>query len=317
MRIDYSAAASLLREQAHITILTHGNPDGDTLGCAYALAYALHADGKRVQVLCPDAIPACYDSLRRDLPQDSFTPGFVVAVDVADPKLLGSLAQSFVGRIDLCIDHHGTNTGYAANLLLDADAAAAAEVLYFLLEAYGSAITPPIANCLYVGIATDTGCFCYASTTAQSHRIAATLMDFGAQAATINRIFFETKKESYFALQRLALDGLHIYDNGQVAIMPLLQSMYAESGASSAESDRLSAIPRQIEGVLVGATMKEQPDGYFKISVRTHAPADASAICAALGGGGHIRAAGCRIEGPLERAREELLGAIRLQLKAL
>ena len=166
MRIDEKAAARLLEGQDDFLILTHGHPDGDTLGCAFALCRGLQKCGKRARVECTDEIPAKFSYLWREVEQEAFAPRFFVAVDVADPKLLGKrLEERYAAHIDLCIDHHGSNTLYAAQTLLDASAGAACEVIYEVLRELGVEMDEQIADCIYTGLSTDTGCFRYSNAT--------------------------------------------------------------------------------------------------------------------------------------------------------
>ncbi len=315
MRIDRALAAKRLCEADDILLLTHANPDGDTLGSAFALAHALYAMGKRVNLCCPDSFNGNYDFMRQGLTFAEFTAGLTVTVDIAAEKLLGNLEGEYAGKIDLCIDHHGSNTDYAKESYVEADAAAAAEVVYRLLVCMGSPITPAIADCLYVGIATDTGCFRFASTTAHSHAIAAALIEAGARIEELNRVFFETKTPACVKLESLALESLELHFGGLCATMFLTQAMLRESACLDADTDSISGIPRQIAGVLIGITFKEQPDGGYRISIRTHQPIDASEIGRCFGGGGHPRAAGCAINEARESCLTALLQAAQATLK--
>lgn len=316
MQIDLSRAAELLRENDDILVLCHAHPDGDTLGCGYGLMYMLGALGKRCRLECADDIAPKYRFLYEGLRNcGDFAPRFIVAVDVADIKLLSDeFASEYEGRIDLCIDHHGSNTGYAKESVVDPDSAACAEIMCALADELGVEITRDIANCLYTGISTDTGCFKFSNTTPRTHRLAARLMDCGAEASEINRVFFETKTRSYVELERLALDSLEMYFGGRCAVITITQDMFARSGSNDAETDAIPSLSREIEGVLVGVTLKEGTDGTFKVSVRTHAPIDASAICKPLGGGGHVRAAGCRIRDTKEQAEGLVLEQVEKAL---
>ena len=161
MRIDIARAAELLRENDDILVLCHAHPDGDTLGCGYALMHMLQSLGKRCRLECADEIAPKYNFMLEGLADcGDFEPKFITAVDVADIKLLSDAsAEKYGGRVDLCIDHHGSNTEYAKAFCVDASAAACAEMLCPLADELGVEITPAIANCLYTGISTDTGCF--------------------------------------------------------------------------------------------------------------------------------------------------------------
>lgn len=306
--ISASAAASFLERSDKFVILTHASPDGDTLGSAYALADALCALNKRVFVVCPDKIPEKFGYLIKEY--EAFEPETVVAVDIADEKLLGSLYDRYSGRVALCIDHHGSNTKYAEMLYLEADAAAACECIYNVINELGTKITPYMASCLYTGIATDTGCFKFSNTTPRSHRYAAELIEKGADYGEINRVMFEVKSRGRIAMERKVLENIEFYYGGRCAVITVTRDMIKETGCPLGDLDGVTAMSRQIEGVQIGVTIKEKPDGKYKVSLRTFEPYNAADICAVFGGGGHVRAAGCEFSCDIESAKRQLLSAI-------
>ena len=306
--ISASAAASFLERSDKFVILTHASPDGDTLGSAYALADALCALNKRVFVVCPDKIPEKFGYLIKEY--EAFEPETVIAVDIADEKLLGSLYDRYSGRAALCIDHHGSNTKYAEMLYLEADAAAACECIYNVINELGTVITPYMASCLYTGIATDTGCFKFSNTTPRSHRYAAELIEKGADYGEINRVMFEVKSRGRIAMERKVLENIEFYYGGRCAVITVTRDMIKETGCPLGDLDGVTAMSRQIEGVQIGVTIKEKPDGKYKVSLRTFEPYNAADICAVFGGGGHIRAAGCEFSCDIESAKRQLLSAI-------
>ncbi|MBR5134653.1 MAG: bifunctional oligoribonuclease/PAP phosphatase NrnA, partial [Clostridia bacterium] len=309
--ISTAEAAAKLRQVDDIVILTHQYPDGDTIGSALALCRTLQKLGKRVRVECCHDIPEKYDYLFEDLVTANFEPRFVMSVDVADEKLLGSLKDVYADRIELCIDHHGSNTQYADELLLKADYAAAAMVVCEVIRELDVPFDSATAEAIYTGLATDSGCFKYANADAYAHRMAADMMDVGIRAEMINRSMFDIKSRARVELERLALAGMTFYCGGRVAVMPITCDMIEKSGAQENDMEGLAPLPRQIEGVWVGLTMRQKEDGNFKVSVRTGNHADASAICKELGGGGHIRAAGCEIAKPLDEAIDLLIHTIQ------
>lgn len=314
MRITVQQVADRILSQDRILILSHKSPDGDTLGSAYALLYALYACGKRARVMCSDPVPPQFAYLAEGESETAFEPLFIIAVDVASKELLGSALAEYASRVNLCIDHHRTNGDYACGTLVDDQAAAACEILYAVIAAMGVSLTPQIASCLYTGIATDSGCFKYPNTTARTHRIAAELIEAGADYAAINRALFDTKSKARVAIEKQVLDTLSFAENGQIAWVCITQKMLRETGAMETELDGLAALPRMIEGVEVGITLREQQDGSYKVSIRTAQKADASAICAEFGGGGHLRAAGCRFTCTYQEAVERLLSAAKRTL---
>ena len=308
-RIHLEEVASTLKEKDHILILTHQSPDGDTMGSGFALHLALTQIGKVARVICADGLPLRFQL--EPFPDFSdFTPQFVVAVDVADAKLLGDSLQEYVNCVDLCIDHHPSNTEYAAQLLLREDSAATCELIYDLLCEMGVTITPLIASYLYMGISTDTGCFKFSNTTAKTHRIGADLIDLGADYAGINLRFFDKKSKSRIALEHQALDSIRYFFNERCALMVVSRQMIVGSNIDENELDGISAIPRQIEGIEVGVTLREKESGGYKVSIRSSEKVNACAICKTLGGGGHMRAAGCIVEGNEEEAIRKTVAAI-------
>ena len=317
MRIDLRETAELLQQSDNILLLCHAHPDGDTLGSATALARALTAMGKRVKVDCGDPIPKDFSFMFEGLAAEEFEPQLIAAIDVADIKLLGRENEGrYGGRIDLCIDHHGSNMLYADKVCLEADSASTAEMIYLLLRTMNAEITPVIASCLFTGVSTDTGCFRFSNTSVRTFEIAAELAKLGADTYNIIQVFFETKTKTFAALERLALDTMRLYFSDRCALMCVTQDMYKKSGSNESEVDRLANLPRQIEGVLVGVTMRELKDGSFKASVRTHGDIDASAICKRLGGGGHMGAAGCTLYGSKQQAINSLLKEIQAEIDA-
>ncbi len=317
MRIDLRETAELLLQSDNILLLCHAHPDGDTLGSATALARALIAMGKRVKVDCGDPIPKDFSFMFEGLEQADFEPQLIAAIDVADMKLLGREYEGrYQGEIDLCIDHHGSNLLYADKVFLEAESASTAEMIYLLLRMMNAEITPVIASCLFTGVSTDTGCFRFSNTSVRTFEIAAELARLGADTYNIIQVFFETKTKTFAALERLALDTMRLYCSDRCALMCVTQDMYKKSGSDESEVDRLSNLPRQIEGVLVGVTMRELKDGSFKASVRTHGDIDASAICQRLGGGGHMGAAGCTLYGTRQQAINSLLKEIQAEIDA-
>ncbi len=308
-------AADFLKNNDNYVILTHQNPDGDTLGSGFGLAMLLNKMGKKSTVICPDEFPEKYSYFTSLAPQNAdFNRKItVVAVDVADTKLLGNLENEYASRVELCIDHHISNIGYAAATYLDSDAAANCECIYDLAKALSVEIDENLALALYTGISTDTGCFRFSNTTAKTHRIGADLIELGIDTAEINRIMFETKSRIRVELEKMALDAMEFHFDDKCAIITVTREMYEKTGCKDEDLEGITSISRSIEGVMVGVTLREREDGSFKISVRTYPPVDASKICKRVGGGGHIRAAGCQLgaEFTAEQARTEILKHVK------
>lgn len=315
MKINVEECARMLKEQDDILILTHAHPDGDTLGCGFALCRALLKMGKRVRVECGDPIPKKYGYLYDDIDTEDFEEKFIVTTDVATLNLLGDLSDKYGSRINLCIDHHGTNTEYAEYLLLDDTAAAACEIILKVVKALGVEIDAKIAGCLYTGISTDTGCFRYSSTTGDTYRAAAELIDLGADNGKINRIMFETKTKTYAALERMAIEGMQFFCNDRICVITITQDMYEQTGSNEQETEAIAPLTRQTEGVEIGLTIREKTDGSCKASIRTFESVNAAELAKNFGGGGHLQAAACRFDCSVEEAKKLLVEKGRELLK--
>lgn len=179
----------------------------------------------------------------------------------------------------------------------------------------GVTITPQIANCLYTGIATDTGCFKFASTTPRTHMAAARVMEAGADVEKLNARLFESCSHARITAERMAMESLEYYFNDLCAVICLTWDQIESSGVAGAELEDLTSLPRSIEGVEVGLTYRQQRDGSFRISVRTSGSIDACNIARRLGGGSHTRAAGCEISGNLDNAKHAVLEEVRKELQ--
>ena len=308
--ITLESAAKTLLSKDKILILTHRSPDGDTIGSGYALAMALRKLGKNVKVDCTDPFPEKYSYFTDKLEKLEFDEEFVVSVDVADTKLLGEKLSGYADKIDLCIDHHGSNTKFAKEYYVESSAAAAAQIFAKLIGLMNVEFDKDIANAIYTGITTDTGCFRYTNVTAETHRIAADMIDCGAESGMINRLMFETKSRSRLEIERRVMDSMQFYLDGRCAIAYATIDMMKESGAVDNDMEGVSSLPRQIEGVMAGITLREKNNGKFKVSVRTTDELDASDICANFGGGGHKAAAGCMITGTLNEVIEQVVAVV-------
>ncbi len=308
--------AKYLKKHDNYIILTHASPDGDTLGSAYALYYGLNEIGKRACVICPDVIPKKYDYFARITDHVHRENATIVAVDVADKTLLGDLTQEFGDIIDLNIDHHISNTKFAKNLLLDADAAATAEIVFELLTLLKVNINDVTAKALYTGIATDTGSFKYSNVTAKTHIIAAMLYDYNIDASEINRLMFDTKSKNMLELERQVLETAEFHFDDRCMLLCVTAEMQEKTGCSGTELESVAIISRSVDGVKAGLTIKQTDVEEFKISVRTYEPLNASEIGKKLGGGGHKGAAGATVYGTLAEVKEKALLAVRECLEA-
>ena len=274
-QLNVQQMAQRLLAADNILILCHKNPDGDTIGCGSALYYALKALEKTTAVLCSDTVPSRYAFTNPRLFKGEFEPRTVIAVDVAGLQLFGENngVPQFARHVDLCIDHHAGNNGYADFTLLDAGAAAAAELLYQVIAEMGVTITPHIADCLYTGIATDTGCFKFSSTTANTHTVAAKLIEAGCHVEELNTLLFDTKprermeagKGKIAALERKEAETRRTIDHAKTADpQALAQRIRAvlDAYGSSDNAQRNALLKSVIDQVWYSKAKKTKPNDF-------------------------------------------------------
>ena len=307
--ITVQQAARLLQENDRFEVLLHAYPDGDTIGSGYALCRALRLLGKQANVRCAHPVPPAYAYITDPYTHQDFEPAFFVSTDVASLSLLGPGGTDYAGKIELAIDHHGTHERFAAHSLVQADAASCAEVVLAVLDALAVPVDAYLANCLYTGISTDTGCFKYTNTTAACHLAAARMMQAGADIEQINQAMFDTKSRARIAIERAILEGMEFFADGKIAFITITNRMRQETHAEEGDLEGITSLPRQVEGVLIGCTLRENEQGEYRVSVRSRSPISSAAICAQFGGGGHTGAAGCRFTCDLATAKQQLLAA--------
>lgn len=308
--MDFKKLKEFFDTHDKYVILTHRNPDGDTVGCGFALWNILNDMGKLAVVKNCEPFPKRYDFLYEGYTEREFEPETVVAVDIADERLLGESLMQYAGKADLCIDHHISNKDYAKLSYVDGSASSATLILYRFVKAAGIKLTDITAKCIYTGLATDTGCFKFENTTPEAHIAAAELMAYGIDFANVNRKMFDIKSRGRMKVESAVTSGMeHLFD-GKCTIICVTRKLVEDTGVDPAEFDGLASIPLEAEEAIIGITMKELEKGGFKLSVRTTDKADASAFCRQFGGGGHIRAAGCEIKGSYEEVRQKVVAAV-------
>lgn len=303
--------AALLRQQDNVLILTHRRPDGDTIGCAAALCQALRQLGKTAYLLYnPDITSTNASYAASYWAPEGYEPDFVVAVDIATTSLFFPAARDYLERVDLTIDHHPSQEFFAKETCLEADKAACGEIVYTICLCLGE-LTKEVALPLYVAIATDTGCFVYNNTTANSHAVAAELMATGIDAAAANKRHFRTKSRKQLQLEADLLQNMEFFHQGRGVFLPVPLELMVRVGASENDAEDLSTLANIIEGVDCGVVLRELTPGEWKISLRTDAKrVNATDACKLLGGGGHTAAAGATIRGTLDEVKAAVLAAV-------
>lgn len=300
--------AGKLLSYDNIMILTHKRPDGDTLGSAYALCMALRELGKKANILT-ESKPQRFNYLFCDYKDIDFAVEHVVSVDVAQPSLFAPNMSEYIDRVDIRIDHHEKSTVEAPLYYVEKDAPATAQIIYDLVILLGVEINERIALGIYTGLTTDTGCFKYSNTTPKAHEVAMKIMPL-CDWYMVNNVNFQIKKKDRLKMESLVLDTLTYCANDKCAIIDITLDMKAQCGnIDDSELEGISSIPNEIEGVLMGLTIREQSSKEYKISCRTDGDIDASAFCIKFGGGGHKGAGGCTIYEDYQTTKNMLIKA--------
>ena len=308
---DLSAVVSALRDHERFVVVTHENPDGDALGSMLGATLGLRALGKDVvMLLAGDApLPGEFgflplDELRRE-PPDDVEERVLLAVDCANERRISSDAK-WIGRAKLVVDvdHHHDNNRFGGVNLIVADASSTAEIVRDLLAELDVALTPEIAEALYVGLVTDTGRFQYANTTPKALRLAAELVEAGADVHGIFQRVYETVQFAKLKLLARALERARLYEGGRLLISNLERGDFTAVGAVEPYSEGIIDYLRQAEGAELVALIREPPtDGgpTHRISLRSSKDeVDVSAIAREMGGGGHRQASGFSSDEPVD-----------------
>jgi phosphoesterase RecJ-like protein len=308
---DLGAVVEAVRTHDRFLVTTHENPDGDALGSLLATQLALGALGKDSRMFLPGAspLPGEYrflplEQLLRSLPDDA-AERTLVAVDAANESRLGADAAALhAAPFTINIDHHHDNSRFGDVNLVDAAASSTGEVLRDVFAGLDLELTADLAEPLYVALVTDTGRFQYTNTTPKALRLAAELVEAGADVHKVFQGVYESVQFAKLKLLARALERAQVYEGGGLVVSYLLRDDFAEVGAVEPYSEGIIDFLRAVEGAHMAALIREPPRGGSparRISLRaSHDELDVSAIARAAGGGGHRQAAGFSSEEPLE-----------------
>ena len=315
--MEYQRAKRAIEQAKSIAVFAHTNPDGDTLGSSAALYLALKQMGKECGLFCDDPIPVKYKtipcgSLFELEPSTEYD--LAIAVDCAEAERLGrNSVEFFKFKNTINLDHHFTNSKYAAINITESTSSSAEIVLDFI-ETLGVEIDAEIADALFIGLSTDTGSFQHSNTTASSFAAAAQLLNCGANSA---KIAFEMFKKSTLARTKLlgkVLSRIRTYFDGKVSLVYTLANDFKEFDLDKSATESFVDFAIAVEGAVVGIAFCQYAENVFKASLRSANGFDVSEVAAHFGGGGHKQAAGCMISGFFEDAVEKLLRQISFSL---
>lgn len=307
-KLSFQEVCSELARTKDTLILFHVRPDGDAVGSAFALKLLLQAAGSRVFCMCQNEVPQRLSflsegiqksALPEAMPKD-FCPERVLTVDTASVAQLGDLYARFEGKIDIKIDHHSKGEQYSDYFVMT-NAAATGEIVFdisreFLKRGVITELPEKLDFCLYTAISSDTGCFKYSNVTPKTHIRTAELLKSGIDIARINQLLFDSKSMEVLAAEKAGFDTLKMFHNRKIAVVFFTYEMKQKLGILDEHLETLIDVARSVEGVEVAIAVRQPTvEKSFRVSTRSMGYVDVSAVCAAFGGGGHLRASGCTI----------------------
>jgi len=301
--------AEVLKGAESVLICTHINMDGDAVGSAAALCRGLRMLGKEAYVLIEDQMPAYLKFMDKGyFTQDQNViaePDVSVCVDCGDFSRFPLRKNAFLrGRTTVCIDHHRTTKEFCDYNHVDPEASATGELIFGLLEEMGAGPDAEIGEAVFTAITTDTGNFQYSNTTKNCHLIMAKLYDWGVDVNRASVEIYENERLEKLQVTVKALETLQLLGGGKGAIAHLTKAEMDEIGAAPDETDGVIDKLRSIAGVEYAAFIKEKEPGIIRVSMRAKRLGNVAEIAARNNGGGHIKAAGCTLEMPIEEAVE-------------
>jgi len=308
---------SAIENAEKILIVSHVNPDGDTLGTMCALKlYLKDKVDTLVQTSAAEGVPDTYKFLpcinsSKNLDNVQNIYDLVIAVDVASIDRMVQNARVIFdnAKMTINIDHHKTNNGYAKLNWVIGSASSAGEVLFSIFKLKKIPVSKEMAECLYVSILTDTGGFRYENTNAGTLKIASELIELGADNADLAKKCYNNKPKDMILFQSAIVSKTKFLFNNKVAIATITQEDYKKFSAKNEYTEGIAETLRTIKSVEISAVLKENDNGHTKVSLRSD-NVDVCKVVKKFNGGGHIHAAGCTIKAPLNKAAELLTGEI-------
>ena len=327
---DRAAFHEFVSRHRRFLLTTHINPDGDGLGSEVAMALWLAASGKTTRIVNDSVLPPAFAFLARHVPFETFEADLaerhltesdaVIVLDTSNRQRIGRLAP-LLDRHTIpvaVVDHHVSHSrGFGQVNVIEPEASATGEILYDLIREGGVAITPAIAEALYVALMTDTGSFRYSNTDPHAHRMAAELLAHGLDPQRLH-----SQVHSHASAERLrffgeVLSGLELRSDGRLVVLDATPEQFQRHGLVGADTDGLVDLPRTIAGVEAVALFSEVEPGKVKVSLRSTGRVAIDQVCSRLGGGGHIHAAGVLLRGTRAQARERILPELDRLIEAL
>ncbi len=315
LRDGLDAVLQVIRRGRRFAICSHARPDGDAVGAMLACGLLLNQLGKTADMVSADPVPMIYRGLpcANSIRHVNRIDGDYDAIILLEcDGIQRSRIAGLEGRFLVNIDHHATGRPFGNVNWIDTHACAVAEMVYRLALAAGADVTLPIATCLYAGVLTDTGSFCYEGTDAHAFEVARELVGHGADPAGIAREVYFSNPLSKMLLLGAALSNLR--REGKLAWLWVTADDMIRTGAAEEDCEGIVNYAIAIAGVEGAVLLRELPDHRVRLSLRSKGELNVARIAASLGGGGHLHAGGCTMQAPLREATEKILETMRQEL---
>ncbi len=323
----FELAGGIVDRATNVVVLSHHRPDGDAIGSTLAVHSVLAGRGKRVTSLLLDSIPNRYRQLAEGIDLQAWNGDehravlaeteVIIVLDTSSWPQLEAVTETLRQASErvIVVDHHQTADDVGKVRLIDPTAAAAGLILYEWWRTLGWDIPQAAAEGLFAAIATDTGWFRFSNADARALRAAAELVEAGAEPYRLYESIYWSETRGRIALMARALESMDLHADGRLAVMAISRDDFAACGADPSESEDLINEPMRIGSVIVSVLLVEQPEGPVRVSLRSKGQVNVADVAAGLGGGGHARAAGARMDAPLGRAREEIVRVLERAIK--
>lgn len=304
-----------IKKAESIVVLTHETPDGDAIGSSLAMYNALKQIGKNVDVIIPECprnfnFLAGYSEIKKEGKITNYD--LAITVDCATIERLNGWQDYFDrANVTINIDHHTKNGMFADYNYVNPASPACAQILIIVLEALNIKINKEIGECLLTGIITDTGGFKYQGVSAETFQFVAWLMQAGVNVSNVYKKALQIKTKSSFELEKIAMNRLELLEDGKIAFTYITKQDEIDVNAEPGDHEGIVEKGRDVEGVEVSAFLRQIEDKTYKISLRANDNVNVSDVAMVFGGGGHVKAAGCKINGTPEQIKTTLVKVIK------
>nr|WP_321256445.1 bifunctional oligoribonuclease/PAP phosphatase NrnA [uncultured Pseudodesulfovibrio sp.] len=310
----------IIRDQDDFLVASHYNPDGDAIGSLCAVGHILTALGKRFTLFNQSGLPKRYGFARQPAPIQNTLPEtmpkWTIVLDCGAKERMGDMLSARSDETHfLNIDHHLGNDQFGVENWVDHTQPAVGSMVALLAQDLDIPLTGPLAENIYLAVATDTGFFTYGSTTPESLELAADMLRNGLDIASMNMAITKQWSENRMRLWTEAMNSVELTDDKLVATTVITKEMFKRTGTTSADTENIINFLRRLKSVRVAVTFREEDVDTYKFSLRSYGEDNVQKVAATFGGGGHKNASGGTITAPLEQAKDMLITAINESLR--